>query len=45
MLVKAVKNKFQTFITATNMSYLDKLDMEFGSKLLVMDNGITPLDL
>ena len=45
MLVKAVKNKFQTFITATNMSYLDKLDMEFGSKLLVMDNSITPLDL
>ena len=44
MLVKAVKNKFQTFITATNMSYLDKLDIEFGSKLLVRDDGITPLD-
>ncbi|MDD3818927.1 MAG: DNA replication/repair protein RecF [Actinomycetota bacterium] len=45
MLVKAVNNKYQTFITATNISYLDKLDMEFGSKMLVQDNGITPLDL
>jgi DNA replication and repair protein RecF len=45
MLVKAVKNKFQTFVTATNMSYIDKLDMEFGSKLLVKDNRILALDL
>ena len=45
ILVKAVKNKFQTFVTATNISYLDKLDMEFGSKLLVKDDRITILDL
>jgi DNA replication and repair protein RecF len=45
MLVKAVKNKFQAFVTATNMSYLDKLDMEFGSKLLVRDNKVLALDL
>lgn len=45
ILVRAVKNKFQTFVTATNMSYLDKLDLEFGSRLLVKDDKITVLDL
>ncbi len=45
LLVKAVRNKFQTFVTTTNISYLDKLDLEFGSKLLIKDNKITVLDL
>jgi len=45
LLVKAIRNKFQTFVTATNISYLDKLDLEFGSKLLIEDNKVTVLDL
>ncbi len=45
ILVRAVKNKFQTFVTTTNMSYLDKIDLEFGSRLLVKDNKVTVLDL
>jgi len=45
MLVKTIGNDFQTFVTATNISYLDKLDLDFGSKLLVKDNKITMLDL
>ncbi len=40
ILVKAVSDKFQTFVTTTNISYLDKLDLEFGSKFLVKDNRI-----
>ncbi|MEA2015139.1 MAG: DNA replication/repair protein RecF [Actinomycetota bacterium] len=45
LLVKIIKNNFQTFITATNISYIDKLDLDFGSKLLVKDNKITVLNL
>jgi len=45
MLVKTIGNDFQTFVTATNISYLDKLDLDFGSKLLVKDNKVTMLDL
>jgi len=45
MLVKAIGGDFQTFVTATNISYLDKLDLDFGSKLLVKDNKITMLNL
>jgi DNA replication and repair protein RecF len=45
LLVKAIGERFQTFVTATNMSYLDKLDLEFGSKLLIKDNKVTVLDL
>src|SRR3972149_5092996 len=45
LLVKAVSNKFQTFVTTTNISYLDKLDLEFGSKFLIKDNKIAVSDL
>jgi len=45
ILVKAVSDKFQTFVTTTNISYLDKLDLEFGSKFLVKDNRIAVSDL
>ncbi len=45
ILVKAVSNKFQTFVTTTNISYLDKLDLEFGSKFLIKDNRIAVSDL
>ncbi len=45
LLVKAIGNDFQTFVTSTNISYLDRLDLDFGSKLLVKDNKITVLDL
>jgi len=45
LLVKAIGDRFQTFVTATNISYLDKLDLEFGSKLLIKDNKVTVLDL
>ncbi len=45
MLVKAVSDKFQTFVTTTNISYLDKLDLEFGSKFLIKDNRIAVSDL
>jgi DNA replication and repair protein RecF len=40
LLVKAVSDRFQTFVTTTNISYLDKLDLEFGNKLLIKDNKI-----
>ncbi len=45
LLVKAVSNKFQTFVTTTNISYLDKLDLEFGNKFLIKDNKIAVSDL
>ena len=45
ILVKAVSDKFQTFVTTTNISYLDKLDLEFGSKFLIKDNRIAVSDL
>lgn len=45
ILVKAVSDKFQTFVTTTNISYLDKLDLEFGSKFLVKDDRIEVSDL
>src|SRR4030043_761504 len=45
ILVKAVSDGFQTFVTTTNISYLDKLDLEFGSKFLVKDNRIAVSDL
>ncbi|OPL17525.1 MAG: hypothetical protein AVO38_00650 [delta proteobacterium ML8_D] len=45
LLVKAIGKKFQTFVTATNISYLDKLDLEFGTRLLIKDNRVTVLDL
>lgn len=40
MLVKAIGGGFQTFVTATNLSYIDKLDLEFGDKFLIEDNKI-----
>ncbi len=45
LLVKAVSDRSQTFVTTTNISYLDKLDLEFGNKLLIKDNKIAVLDL
>lgn len=45
LLVKAVSDGFQTFVTTTNISYLDKLDLEFGNKLLIKDNKIAVSDL
>jgi len=45
LLVKAVSDRFQTFVTTTNISYLDKLDLEFGNKLLIKDNKIAVSDL
>jgi len=45
MLVKAIGDRFQTFVTATNISYLNKLDLEFGNKLLIADNKIAVSDL
>jgi DNA replication and repair protein RecF len=40
VLVKVIGSGFQTFVTATNISYLDKLDLEFGNKFLIEDNKI-----
>lgn len=39
-LVKVINESFQTFVTATNISYLDKLDIDFGSRFLVSENDI-----
>ena len=44
-LVDIIKGRFQTFVTATNISYLDKLDIDFGSRFLVKDDMITKMDL
>ena len=40
ILVKIIGSGFQTFVTATNISYIDKLDLEFGSKFLLKDDKI-----
>ena len=39
-LVKVINESFQTFVTATNISYFDKLDIDFGSRFLVSENNI-----
>lgn len=44
-LVNVINESFQTFVTATNISYLDKLDIDFGSKFLVSDNRINEMKL
>ena len=44
-LVQVIDDRFQTFVTATNISYLDKLDIEFGDKYLVKNNEIKHLNL
>ena len=44
MLVKIMNNKFQTFITTTNISYLDELDIEFENKFLVKDSKIIAIE-
>ena len=44
-LVKVINESFQTFVTATNISYLDKLDIDFGSRFLVSDNRIDEMKL
>ena len=44
-LVKVINESFQTFVTATNISYLDKLDIDFGSKFLVSGSGIDEMNL
>ena len=43
ILIKIINNKFQTFITTTNISYLNELDIDFGNKFLVKDNKISDL--
>ena len=44
-LVKVINESFQTFVTATNISYLDKLDIDFGSRFLVGGNRIEEMKL
>ncbi len=44
-LVKIIGGRFQTFVTATNISYLDKLDIDFGSRFLVGNNNIAGMKL
>ncbi len=44
-LVKVINESFQTFVTATNISYLDKLDIDFGSRFLVIDNRINEMKI
>ena len=44
-LVGIINGRFQTFVTATNISYLDKLDIDFGSRFLVKDDTITKMGL
>ncbi len=39
-LVKIIGSSLQTFVTATNISYFNKLDLEFGNKFLIKDNRI-----
>jgi len=45
LLVKIIGSSFQTFVTATNISYINKLDLEFGNKFLIRDNEIAVSDL
>jgi DNA replication and repair protein RecF len=42
-LIEIIKDKFQTFVTTTSISYLDKLDIDFENKFLVKNNKITYL--
>jgi len=42
-LIEIIKNKFQTFVTTTNISFLDKLDVDFENRFLVKNNKITYL--
>ncbi len=44
-LVKVINERFQTFVTATNISYLDKLDIDFGSRFLVSENNINGMKI
>lgn len=44
-LVGIISGRFQTFVTATNISYLDKLDIDFGSRFLVKDDNIVKMEL
>jgi DNA replication and repair protein RecF len=44
-LVDIINGRFQTFVTATNISYLDKLEIDFGSRFLVKDDIITKMGL
>lgn len=44
-LVKIISGRFQTFVTATNISYLDKLDIDFKSRFLVKDDNIAGMKL
>lgn len=40
LLVKLIDNKFQTFITTTNISYINSIAANFGKKFLVKNNKI-----
>ena len=42
-LVEIIKNKFQTFVTTTGISYPDKLEVDFENRFLVKNNKITYL--
>ena len=42
-LIEIIKNKFQTFVTTTSISYLDKLEVDFENRFLVKNNKITYL--
>jgi len=44
-LVGIINGRFQTFVTATNISYLDKLDIDFGSRFLVKNDSVMKMDL
>jgi len=42
-LIEIIKNKFQTFVTTTGISYPDKLEVDFENRFLVKNNKITYL--
>ena len=42
-LIEIIKNKFQTFVTTTSISYPDKLEVDFENRFLVKNNKITYL--
>jgi len=42
-LIEIIKNKFQTFVTTTGISYPDKPEVDFENRFLVKNNKITYL--
>ncbi|MBN2072821.1 MAG: DNA replication/repair protein RecF [Actinobacteria bacterium] len=43
-LIHIINDCYQTFVTATNVSYLDNLDVDFNRKYLIRNNAVTQLD-